>query len=283
MLLTVTLNASVDKLYLLEKNTLGTVMRVKETRNSAGGKGLNVSRVAAQLGESVTAMGFVGGHTGRYFESLITHGGITRAFTHVAAEMRNCINCWDLSCGQSTEYLETGAPVTQEEADRFLEDFSARLPTADVVAISGSLPRGVADDFYAALVRLCHQAGKPVLLDASGAALRNALPAAPDAIKPNTDEIEALLGYAPQNFAQKVEAVRALHRGGVAYAALSLGAALIGFCLPLASVIAHSAGLLDVAVWAMVAMRMVAAPPSETVEVRVSARAAVTAARGIST
>lgn len=224
MLLTVTLNASVDKLYLLEKNTLGTVMRVKETRNSAGGKGLNVSRVAAQLGESVTAMGFVGGHTGRYFESLITHRGITRAFTHIAAEMRNCINCWDLSCGQSTEYLETGAPVTQEEADRFLEDFAMRLPAADVVAISGSLPRGVADDYYATLVRMCHHADKPVLLDASGAALRNALPAAPDAIKPNTDEIEALLGYAPQNFSQKVEAVRALHQGGVAYAAISLGA-----------------------------------------------------------
>ena len=61
MLLTVTLNASVDKLYLLDKNTPETVMRVREVRNSAGGKGMNVSRVAAQLGEPVTAMGFVGG------------------------------------------------------------------------------------------------------------------------------------------------------------------------------------------------------------------------------
>lgn len=224
MLLTVTLNASVDKLYLLEKNTAGTVMRVKETRNSAGGKGLNVSRVAAQLGESVMSMGFVGGYTGRYFESLITQSRITRAFTHVSAEMRNCVNCWDLSCGRSTEYLETGAPVTEEEAGRFLEDFAMRLPAADVVAISGSLPRGLADDFYAALVRMCHNAGKPVLLDASGAALKNALPAAPDFIKPNTDEIATLLGKPPQTFEEKVEAVRKLHQSGVACAALSLGA-----------------------------------------------------------
>ena len=224
MLLTVTLNASVDKLYLLNQNTLGTVMRVKEVRNSAGGKGLNVSRVAAQLGESVTAMGFVGGHMGRYFESLITQSGIKRAFTPIAAEMRNCINCWDLSSGQSTKYLETGASVTEEEANRFLEDYAMRLPAADAVAISGSLPRGLTDDYYAALVRMGHNAGKPVLLDTSGAALLNALPAAPDFIKPNADEIAAVLGRLPQTFAEKVDAVRTLHQKGVPFAALSLGA-----------------------------------------------------------
>ena len=224
MLMTVTLNASVDKLYLLDRMTPGTVMRIKEVRNSAGGKGLNVSRVAAQLGERVTAMGFVGGYTGQYFESLITQEGITKAFTPIAAEMRNCINCWDLSSGQSTEYLESGAPVTQGEADRFLGDFAVRLPEADAVAISGSLPRGLAEDFYAALVNLCRRAGKPVLLDASGIALVNALPALPDFIKPNIDEITALLGSLPRSFDEKLEAVRTLHRNGVAVAALSLGA-----------------------------------------------------------
>lgn len=224
MLLTVTLNASVDKLYLLDRNTLGTVMRVREVRNSAGGKGLNVSRVASRLGEPVTAMGFVGGHTGRYFETLVADCGIHRAFTRIRAEMRNCVNCWDLSCGQSTEYLETGAPVTQEEAERFMEDFAMNLPAADVVTLSGSLPRGIADDYYATLVRMCHNAGKPVLLDASGTALANALSVKPTLIKPNLDEIASLLGCAPQTRREQVDALRTLHRGGVACAALSLGA-----------------------------------------------------------
>ncbi len=224
MLLTVTLNASVDKLYLLDRITPGTVMRVKEVRNSAGGKGLNVSRVAAQLGERVTAMGFVGGHTGRYFESLITQEGITRAFTPIEAEMRNCINCWDLSCGQSTEYLESGAPVTQKEADRFLADLALRLPEADAVVISGSLPRGLPEDFYATLVSMCRRAGRPVLLDASGTALKSALSAAPDFIKPNMDEIAVLLGSLPRSLDEMIEAVSTLHRNGVASAALSLGA-----------------------------------------------------------
>ena len=56
MILTVTLNASVDKLYLLPSIQPETVMRVHQVHNTAGGKGLNVSRVAAKLGEKVIAM-----------------------------------------------------------------------------------------------------------------------------------------------------------------------------------------------------------------------------------
>ena len=69
-----------------------------------------------------------------------------------------------------------------------------RLPAANVVTISGSMPRGLNDDFYATLVRLCHHAQKPVLLDASGSALGQALPAAPDLIKPNSEELAWLTG-----------------------------------------------------------------------------------------
>lgn len=223
MILTVTLNTSVDKLYLLAKNTLNTVMRVKEVRNSAGGKGMNVSRVAAQLGECVTAMGFVGGFNGQYFESLITQRGINRAFTRISAETRSCINCWDLSSGRSTEYLETGATVIKGEADRFVEDFATNLPMADVVAISGSLPRGIPDTFYSTLIGMCHNAGKPVLLDTSGSGLQNALGSMPTFVKPNMDEIASLLDFVPSTRSDQVRALNTLHGNGIACAALSLG------------------------------------------------------------
>ena len=115
MILTVTLNTSIDKLYLMTGIRPETVMRVKEVHNTAGGKGLNVSRVAGKLGEQVTAAGFVGGFNGLYLESLIDTPLVRCAFTHVKAETRSCINCWDLSDGKSTEYLEPGAPVTGDE------------------------------------------------------------------------------------------------------------------------------------------------------------------------
>ena len=224
MILTVTLNTSIDKLYLMTGIKPETVMRVKEVHNTAGGKGLNVSRVAGKLGEEVAATGFVGGFNGRYLESLVDNPLVRCAFTHVNAETRSCINCWDLSDGKSTEYLEPGAPVTGEDVSRFLADFDRELTGADVVTISGSIPEGAPEEIYSDLISRCRQAGIPVLVDTSGARLISAVKEKPSFIKPNEDEIAQLTG---RSFSGREEAVRALmelHDGGIPYVVLSLGA-----------------------------------------------------------
>ena len=224
MILTVTLNTSIDKLYLMTGIKPETVMRVKEVHNTAGGKGLNVSRVAGKLGEEVAATGFVGGFNGRYLESLVDNPLVRCAFTHVNAETRSCINCWDLSDGKSTEYLEPGAPVTGEDVSRFLADFDRELAGADVVTISGSIPEGAPEEIYSDLISRCRQAGIPVLVDTSGARLISAVKEKPSFIKPNEDEIAQLTG---RSFSGREEAVRALmelHDGGIPYVVLSLGA-----------------------------------------------------------
>ena len=224
MILTVTLNTSIDKLYLMENILPETVMRVKEVHNTAGGKGLNVSRVAGKLGERVTAAGFVGGFNGRYLESLVDNPLVRCAFTHVEAETRSCINCWDLSDGKSTEYLEPGAPVTAEEVTRFLDDFDRELPGADVVTISGSIPEGTPEDIYCSLIRRCRKAGVPVLLDTSGKLLVSAAEERPTLIKPNEDEIVQLLGRPVSGLEEAARALAELHESGIPYAVLSLGA-----------------------------------------------------------
>ena len=223
MILTVTLNTSIDKLYLVESIHPETVMRVKEVHNTAGGKGLNVSRVSAKLGEPVTATGFVGGFNGQYLESLISQPLVRCAFTYVQGETRSCINCWDLSNGHSTEYLEPGQPVTQEDIGRFLSDFSARLPEADVVTISGSVPQGVPEDFYCELIRLCRTAGVPVLVDTSGSRLIAAVKEKPVFIKPNEDEIAQLTGHYILSRGEAVQALTELHGSGIPYVVLSMG------------------------------------------------------------
>lgn len=224
MILTVTLNTSIDKLYLLRELTPYTVMRVRQVHNTAGGKGMNVSRIADLAGEAVTAMGFVGGYNGRYFESLITQPGIRKAFTHVSAETRSCINGWDESLGRSTEYLEPGAPVGPEDAARFFEDFQKELPKAKVVTISGSMPEGMPEDAYATLIGLCHAADIPVLLDTSGETLRRSVLAKPSFLKPNTDEIGQLLGRRVSLEAEMEEAAIEMHRRGTGCVVVSLGA-----------------------------------------------------------
>lgn len=223
MILTVTMNPSIDKLYMMDSNVPGTVMRVQQVVNTAGGKGLNVSRIAAQLGEQVTAMGVIGGHIGSYFESLIGPG-VRRAFTHAQSETRSCINVWDTSTGVSTEYLEPGAPITAEEAEQFFADFRRELPNADAVTISGSLPKGAPADSYERMIRWCREAGKTVLLDTSGENLRRGAAAKPDFVKPNTDELAQLLGHPVQGMEEAIAAAKELHAGGIRRVAVSLGA-----------------------------------------------------------
>ena len=223
MILTVTLNTSIDKLYLIESVRPETVMRVKEVHNTAGGKGLNVSRVAAKLREPVIAMGFTGGFNGQYLESLVSQPLVRCAFTHVRGETRSCINCWDLSDGRSTEYLEPGEPVSQEEISRFLADFKARLHEADVVTISGSVPQGVPEDFYCELIRLCRTAYVPVLVDTSGNRLVAAVKEKPLFIKPNEDEIAQLTGRRITQREEAVQALTELHASGIPYVVLSMG------------------------------------------------------------
>ena len=224
MILTVTLNTSIDKLYLMSCIRPETVMRVKEVHNSAGGKGLNVSRVAGKLGEKVAAAGFVGGFNGRYLESLVDSRLIRCAFTHVSAETRSCINCWDLSDGKSTEYLEPGAPVSAEDTARFLADFDRELPGTDVVTISGSIPEGAPENIYCDLIRRCRQAGIPVLVDTSGARLISAAAEKPYFIKPNEDEIVQLTGRSFSGLEEAARALLDLHKSGISCAVLSLGA-----------------------------------------------------------
>lgn len=223
MILTVTLNASIDKLYLVDKLAPYGVTRVREVVNTAGGKGMNVSRVAALSGEQVAAMGFVGGHNGRLFQSLITTPGIRPAFTQAAGETRCCINVRDGETGQSTEFLEPGSPVSPQELERFLADFARELEGAAVVAISGSMPKGVPGDFYASLCRLAHEKGRPVIVDASGEALRQALAGRPDLVKPNAEELRQLTGADTSSLESCVKAARLLRDQGAGTVAVSLG------------------------------------------------------------
>lgn len=224
MITTVTLNTAVDKLYLVEDVQPDTVMRVQRVSNTAGGKGLNVSKVAALCGAPVRAMGFLGGFAGGYVRSLLSAQGITPTFTEISGETRSCINIRNMATGRHTEYLEPGVPVTSEELNAFLQEFTKAVPDASVITVSGSVPKGTPNSFYATLVQTARNAGKPLLLDTSGALLRNAVAAKPTLIKPNTDEIEQLLGARPNTREEMLAAAEKLHKNGIDYVILSLGA-----------------------------------------------------------
>ena len=223
MILTVTLNAAIDKRYVVEEVRTGEVNRVKECVYTPGGKGLNVSKPAAIYGAEVTATGFVGGHAGHYIEDALEPFGIKSAFYHMEAESRSCINIWDEKNQLQTEFLEPGFTVTEADFERFLEYFQGLAADADVVTISGSVPKGLDGTAYQRMVKLVREAGKPVILDTSGKLLEQGIEAAPTMIKPNLDEIRMLTGKDCTDPEEIIEAAKVLHGRGIRIVTVSLG------------------------------------------------------------
>lgn len=223
MILTVTLNAAIDKRYVVEEVRTGEVNRVKECVYTPGGKGLNVSKPAAIYGAEVTATGFVGGHAGHYIEDALEPFGIKSAFYHMEAESRSCINIWDEKNQLQTEFLEPGFTVTEADFERFLERFRGLAADADVVTISGSVPKGLDGTAYQRMVKLVREAGKPVILDTSGKLLEQGIKAAPTMIKPNLDEIRMLTGKDCTDPEEIIEAAKVLHGRGIRIVTVSLG------------------------------------------------------------
>ena len=145
MILTVTLNAAIDKRYVVDDCRMGEVNRVKECTYVPGGKGLNVSKPASIYGAEVVATGFVGGHAGNYIEEALKPFGIKSAFYHVEGESRSCINIWDEVNHVQTEFLEPGFTLTEEDFRGFEEKFRELVKDADVVAMSGSVPKDLTE------------------------------------------------------------------------------------------------------------------------------------------
>ena len=135
MILTVTMNPSIDTRYQLDKLIIDDVNRVTPEK-TAGGKGLNVSRVLLQLGDDV-----LGGHMGAYMAELMDADGVKNDFVPIAGETRICLNI--LHEGNQTELLESGPQIAPAELEAFTAKFAELAAKADVVTLSGSLPRGV--------------------------------------------------------------------------------------------------------------------------------------------
>ena len=223
MITTVTMNASLDKAYYMDKTIKnGTVMRVPSCHTSAGGKGMNVARAAALCGAKVQATGLVGGFNGQQLEALLDLDKIPHQFGYVNGETRCCINILDPGYG-STEYLEPGCEVSKEEEQKFLEMFPEIIKDSDVVTISGSLPRGIGKDVYGKMITKVKEMGKQVILDTSGEALKYGIEAGPTLVKPNHEEMEQFFGVKISTIEDVIFYAGKLRAMGIDYVVISLG------------------------------------------------------------
>ena len=207
-LLTVTLNAAVDKTYTVPGFVLDRVHRPRHTLTTAGGKGINVARVIRTLGGEVTATGFLGGRTGDWVAGEMEREGIPARFVPVGGESRLCIAVLDKDAGTQTEVNENGPPVTDADCHSLLSLLRELLPGYAAVVVSGSAPPGVPVTFYRDVINLAQQeCGVRAVLDASGELLKHGMDARPFLVKPNVYEAVAL-GITEQTAADTARAVR---------------------------------------------------------------------------
>ncbi|MDX6521813.1 MAG: hypothetical protein QOF08_2418 [Gaiellales bacterium] len=187
-------NPSIDRLFEVERLLPGEIHRPAAFLQLPGGKGLNVARATACLGEPVHAVALVGGHSGRWVAEGLAAEGIDASLACCEGETRSSLTVLDAADGGLTEFYERGEPISAAEWDGFEQAVAEALPDAAWLTLSGSLPPGAPDDGYVRLIVRARSAGVRIALDSRGAALAHGLTAAPDVVKVNVAEAEETLG-----------------------------------------------------------------------------------------
>lgn len=219
MILTVTPNPALDLTWHVDRLIEGGTHRADAGAARAGGKGLNVARVAHAEGADVLAVTTTGGRVGQEFAAELEASGVPHTLVPVAAETRRSIAVVDESLGDTTIINERGSNPTDPEWAALLAEVVERLPGAWVLVVSGSVPPGAPDSLLPMLIAVGRDAGVPVIVDTSGPALLRAADAGATVLKPNAAELVEATGIT-----DPVAGARSLIARGTDLVLLSLGA-----------------------------------------------------------
>ncbi len=194
MIVTVTLNAALDRTLTVPNFQRGHRHRASQVLTLAGGKGINVARALKRLDVPVVATGLAGGRTGTRIVEELTAEAILNDFVRIGEESRTSTAVVDPMESSYTEINEWGPRVSPEELEVLLEKLHYLSRGADFVVFAGSLPRGVEESFYADAIRELNRRGVPVVLDTEGEPLRLGVEAEPYLVSPNQREAEHVVG-----------------------------------------------------------------------------------------
>jgi 1-phosphofructokinase family hexose kinase len=195
VILTVTLNAGIDRTVAVPNFRQGNRHRAVESRTVAGGKGVNVARTLGLLGQPVIATGLAGGATGARLLELLEEESVLTDFTRIAGETRTNLAVIDPTSGEQTEINERGPEVSEEEVEAFFARLDYLSRGARFCVLAGSLPPGADAELYARLVRGLREREITAILDSEGEPMRAGLRAGPSLVTPNEREAEELVGH----------------------------------------------------------------------------------------
>jgi 1-phosphofructokinase family hexose kinase len=204
MIVTVTLNAALDRTLTVPNFQRGQRHRASQALTLAGGKGINIARALKHLEVPVVATGLAGGRTGTRIVEHLTSEAILNDFVRIADESRTSTAVVDPTTNTYTEINEWGPHVSEAELQMVRDKLHYLARGADMVVFAGTLPRGVDPGFYGEAIRDLNRRGVHTALDSEGQPLRLGIEAEPYLVSPNQREAESIVGqefHEEQDFA----------------------------------------------------------------------------------
>lgn len=220
MIYTCTFNPSVDYQMHAAHIQLGELNRINQTAFYPGGKGINVSRVLKELGDSSVALGFAGGFTGEFITQSLEEKGIQTAFISLGEPTR--VNIKMKTDKEETEMNGPGAHIKEEEMEALLENLED-LESGDYLILSGSRPESIPFEFYEKIASSMQEKEAHLVLDIPEERAAELLQYQPFLIKPNEKELAAITGRQINSKQDAVRAAKELVEQGAENVIVSLG------------------------------------------------------------
>lgn len=208
------MNVNINKLLLGEVNrSCGAVY-------SPNGKGINVSFVLKHFGIDSTILGFFGGFSGEYILSECKKRG--HNVLPVEVEGLNRINVFIGTDEGEYKVVNEGPLVSKKDQEKFIEILK-NIEVPEIIVISGSLSKGMDDDYYDEILKCCKDNGTKVVLDISSKKLKKLLKYRPLLIKPNDDEIREVFSFSIKSDKDAITALQYLHNEGAQNVLITMG------------------------------------------------------------
>lgn len=220
MIYTLTTNPAVDMNITAHSLEVGAVTRTKDAVYSPNGKGLNVSFVLHRFGVRSEILGFFGGFSGEYILSACKDRGYTVHPIKIEGTTR--VNAFVETASGEYKLVNEGPLVSKEEQRAFLTLLES-LEDPELLIISGSLSKGMPEDFYDEILQLCKKRNTEVVLDISAKQLKMLLPYRPLLIKPNDTELYEIFSLSAKSREDTVAALKQLHKEGAKNVLLTMG------------------------------------------------------------
>jgi len=223
MIYTLTPNPAVDRELTVPAMEFDSVLRASESRIDFGGKGFNVSRLLKGMDASSVAVGFLAGNAGELLQNGLKSLGIGTDFVWVAGETRTNVSIVTQTHDHYIKVNEKGPLVNFAKQQELLDKIGLLARRGEWWVLAGSMPPGVADDFYARVVNVLNKHEAQAILDTTGESLRIGCGEKPFLVKPNAEEIRALTGLPVSTPAEIVTAAAELRRMGAQNVVVSMG------------------------------------------------------------